>query len=116
VNTYAGRRHGAELRVEHLADRVAALLGAQVPGEADQVAPVALVVEQRGGGRAVARGQRGLETGQPGGGAGGRGDRGGQGLAHRHVSFVVDADAAGLCAAVPPPPDSASRVPRLLTP
>ena len=54
-----------EREVEHVADLVRALDGLDVPRERDQVAPERLVVEQRGGGFAVARGQGVVELGQP---------------------------------------------------
>ncbi len=53
---------------EHLADRLGALLRADVPGEGDQVAPVAVGLEQGHRGVDVAPLQRGLEIGQPGAG------------------------------------------------
>ena len=65
------RRRG-ELRREHLFDRRLAFLGADVPGEGNQVAPVAIGIEQRAHGLGFAAGQSGLELGEPGTGPLGR--------------------------------------------
>jgi len=50
---------------EHRADRVGALGGLEVPGERDEVAPVGVVAEHRGGGGMVAAGDGGAERVEP---------------------------------------------------
>ena len=54
-----------ERLAEHVLDAVAALDRLEVPGERDEVAPEAVLEEQRGGGRGVARGQRLVEAREP---------------------------------------------------
>ena len=56
----------SRVALEQVGDAVAALDGGDVPGEGDQVAPVALGGEQLGGGLDVAGAQGGLERREPG--------------------------------------------------
>ena len=65
--------------VEHVLDAGRPLDGLEVPRERDEVAPVAVVEEQLGGGRAVTRGQRLVEAREPLLDLGGRGLDGGVG-------------------------------------
>jgi len=64
--------HILQRGLQHVGDRRAALGRLDVPGEGDEVAPVAFRVEQSGGGLRIALAQRGVESGEPGGGALGR--------------------------------------------
>ncbi len=67
-----------QLVPQHVADLVAPLQGAQVPGEQHQVAPIAFVLEQRGDGIDVLVAQRGVQASQ-------QGLQGGAGLIGLHV-------------------------------
>ncbi|MCY1220757.1 hypothetical protein D9M72_327850 [compost metagenome] len=81
LGRFAFEREGRGLRVgqarlQHRADGARAFLRADVPGEGDEVAPVAVGLEQRDGRIDVAACERGGEVGQPlGGGPGGAGGR-----------------------------------------
>ena len=78
--------------LQHLADGLGAFLCANVPGEGDQVAPVAIGLEQRDRGIDVLPFQRGREIGQPG--AGDLRRMSGQ-IRHLFVSFVASRVRAG---------------------
>ena len=75
-----------EAFAEHVGDAVAALDGLDVPGERDEVAPEAVGGELRDRAVDVARGQRRLEVGEPGGDPVLRGEAGGTAKRLRHVT------------------------------
>ena len=65
-------RHISGAGLDHGRNGPAPLLGADVPGERDEVAPIAVLVKQRSGGVGIVQGKRCAKAGQPGAGALGR--------------------------------------------
>jgi len=82
-----GPKLGAfEALAEHVCNLVSALDGLDVPGERDEVAPEAVGGELRDRAIDVARGQRRLEIGEPGGDPVLRSEAGGTAKRLRHVT------------------------------
>ncbi len=61
------RLHSAETIGKHVADLIAALHRLDIPGEGDEIAPIAVVPEQGDRRLDVAGGQRGVELAEEGG-------------------------------------------------